>query len=121
MGGVMGSKDLKAVAFRGTKPIKVAQPEKFMAKAKELIRLANGKETIKYRDLGTPVNTLAFNEIGVLPTKNFQTGYWDKAESIAGETMREKWVTKKAACSQCPIACASFMFLQQKTIQIGPM
>ncbi len=105
MGGVMGSKNLKAVAFRGTKPIKVAQPEKFMAKAKELIRLANGKETIKYRDLGTPVNTLAFNEIGVLPTKNFQTGYWDKAESIAGETMREKWLTKKAACSQCPIAC----------------
>jgi aldehyde:ferredoxin oxidoreductase len=105
MGAVMGSKNLKALAFRGTKPIKVAKPKEFMEKAKELIKLANGKETIKYRDLGTPVNTLAFNEIGVLPTKNFQTGYWDKADSISGETMREKWVVKKAACGQCPIAC----------------
>jgi aldehyde:ferredoxin oxidoreductase len=105
MGAVMGSKNLKAMAFRGTKPIKIAKPKEFMAKAKELIKLANGKETIKYRDLGTPVNTLAFNEIGVLPVKNFQTGWWEKAEAISGETMREKWVTKKAACSQCPIAC----------------
>ena len=105
MGAVMGSKNLKALAFRGTKPIKVAKPTEFMAKAKELIKLANGKETVKYRDLGTPVNTLAFNEVGVLPVKNFQTGYWDKADSISGETMREKWVVKKAACGQCPIAC----------------
>jgi aldehyde:ferredoxin oxidoreductase len=105
MGAVMGSKNLKALAFRGTKPIKVAKPKEFMAKAKELIKLANGKETLKYRDLGTPVNTLAFNEIGCLPTKNFQTGYWDKADAISGETMREKWVVKKAACGQCPIAC----------------
>jgi aldehyde:ferredoxin oxidoreductase len=105
MGAVMGSKHLKALAFRGTNPIRVAKPKEFMVKAKELVKLANGKDTLKYRDLGTPVNVLAFNELGILPTKNFQTGYWDKADSISGETMREKWVVKKAACSQCPIAC----------------
>ena len=105
MGAVMGSKNLKAVAFRGTKPIKVAKPKEFMTKAKELIKNANGKDTVKYRDLGTPVNVMAFNELGCLPVKNFQTGYWDKAENISGETMRDKWVVKKTGCSQCPIAC----------------
>jgi len=105
LGAVMGSKNLKALAFRGTKSIQIAQPKEFMAKAKELIQLANGKDTIKYRDIGTPINMMVFNEIGVLPTKNFQTGYWDKADDISGETMREKWVVKKTGCSQCPIAC----------------
>jgi aldehyde:ferredoxin oxidoreductase len=105
MGAVMGSKNLKALAFRGTKSIAIAKPKEFMEKAKELIKIANSDKTYKYRDLGTPVNTLAFNKIGCLPTKNFQTGYWDKAEALSGETMAKKWVTKKAACSQCPIAC----------------
>ncbi len=105
LGAVMGSKNLKALAFRGTKSIQIAQPKEFMVKAKELIQLANGKDTLKYRDIGTPINMMVFNEIGVLPTKNFQTGYWDKADDISGETMREKWVVKKTGCSQCPIAC----------------
>ena len=105
LGSVMGSKNLKALAFRGTKSIQIAKPKEFMVKAKELIQLANGKDTIKYRDIGTPINMMVFNEIGVLPTKNFQTGFWDKADDISGETMREKWVVKKTGCSQCPIAC----------------
>ena len=105
LGAVMGSKHLKALAFKGTKPIHVAQPKEFMIRCKELIKMANGKDTVKYRDLGTPINVLAFNELGVLPTKNFQTGYWKDADSISGETMREKWVVKKTGCSQCPIAC----------------
>lgn len=105
MGGVMGSKNLKALAFRGSKPIKVAKPKEFMIKAKELIQLANGKDTIKYRDLGTPINVMKFNDLGVLPTKNFQTGYFETADKVSGETMDEKWVVKKTGCSQCPIAC----------------
>ncbi|MHA1767724.1 MAG: aldehyde ferredoxin oxidoreductase family protein [Promethearchaeota archaeon] len=105
LGAVMGSKNLKAIAFRGTKSIQIAKPKEFMEKAKELIQLANGKDTIKYRDLGTPINVMNFNEIGVLPVKNFQTGYWEKADEISGETMRDKWVVKKTGCSQCPIAC----------------
>ncbi|MCF2140337.1 MAG: aldehyde ferredoxin oxidoreductase family protein [Candidatus Lokiarchaeota archaeon] len=105
LGAVMGSKNVKAMAFRGTKSIKVAKPKEFMEKAKELIQLANGKDTLKYRDLGTPINVMKFNDLGVLPVKNFQTGYWDKADAISGETMDEKWVVKKTGCSQCPIAC----------------
>lgn len=40
-----------------------------MEKAKELIQLANGKDTLKYRDLGTPINVMKFNDLGVLPVK----------------------------------------------------
>ncbi|TFG22643.1 MAG: aldehyde ferredoxin oxidoreductase, partial [Promethearchaeota archaeon] len=54
MGAVMGSKNLKAIAFRGTKGTKVAHPVEFYKIAKKLIKVANGPATAKYRDQGTP-------------------------------------------------------------------
>ncbi|HUX99586.1 MAG TPA: aldehyde ferredoxin oxidoreductase family protein [Candidatus Deferrimicrobium sp.] len=105
MGAVMGSKNLKAVAFKGTKDVTVAKKDEFMKKALKLIKVANGPATSKYRDLGTPANVMVFQKLGVLPTRNFQQGTFEAAEAISGETMREKWVAKKAACSCCPIAC----------------
>ncbi|MHC1591383.1 MAG: aldehyde ferredoxin oxidoreductase family protein [Candidatus Helarchaeales archaeon] len=107
MGAVMGSKNIKALAFRGSNDIPIGPNKKeIMAKYLDLIKRANGPKTEKYRDLGTPVNTLKFNKLGVLPTRNFQTGYFEGAEEISGERMAEKpWVVKKVACAKCPIAC----------------
>ncbi|MHA1767990.1 MAG: aldehyde ferredoxin oxidoreductase family protein [Promethearchaeota archaeon] len=106
MGCVMGSKNLKALAFRGSHDIPVAGDfPKVMAKYLDLIKRANGKATLKYRDLGTPINTLVFNKLGCLPTRNFQSGYFKNAEAISGEAMRDKWVVKKVGCAKCPIAC----------------
>ncbi|MHA1266354.1 MAG: aldehyde ferredoxin oxidoreductase family protein [Candidatus Helarchaeota archaeon] len=105
MGAVMGSKNLKAVCFRGTKEVEVADKEGFMKKALKLIKVANGPATTKYRDLGTPANVKVFQKLGVLPTRNFRAGQFEGAEAISGETMRDKWVAKKVACSCCPIAC----------------
>ncbi|MHA1129201.1 MAG: aldehyde ferredoxin oxidoreductase family protein [Candidatus Helarchaeota archaeon] len=105
MGGVMGSKNLKAIAFRGSKNVEVANSDEFMTKALKLIKIANGPATKKYRDMGTPANLSVFQKLGVLPTNNFQSGRFDGIDAISGETMREKWVVKKVACSCCPIAC----------------
>ena len=105
MGAVMGSKNLKALAFRGSQDVEVADPEGFMKKAYDLIQVATGPATLKYRDLGTPVNTLVLNKLAALPTRNFQQGTFEEAEAISGEVMAEKWVVKKVACSNCPIAC----------------
>ncbi|MHA1684030.1 MAG: aldehyde ferredoxin oxidoreductase family protein [Promethearchaeota archaeon] len=105
MGAVMGSKNLKAVAFRGTHAVEVSKPAEFHELCLDLIKRANGPATLKYRDLGTPINTLNFQKLGCLPTNNFREGTFDRAEDISGEMMAEKWVVKKAACSNCPIAC----------------
>jgi len=105
MGAVMGSKNLKALAFRGSMDIEVANKEKMIVKYADLLKRATGSATIKYRDIGTPINIMVFQKLGVLPTRNFQDGQFEKAEEISGETMNDKWVVKKAACSKCPIAC----------------
>ena len=107
MGAVMGSKNLKAIAFRGTKGIKVAYPTEFYKIAKKLIKVANGPATAKYRDLGTPAGLTSYNKLGMMPTMNYREGTWDEISNgaFSGDTLNEDWVVKKVACSQCSIAC----------------
>jgi aldehyde:ferredoxin oxidoreductase len=105
MGAVMGSKNLKALAFRGTQEVEVANPKAWKALALDLIKRCQGPATLKYRDLGTPINTLNFQKLGCLPVDNFREGTSDRAMEISGEVMADKWVIKKAACSCCPIGC----------------
>jgi len=45
------------------------------------------------------------NEIGALPTFNFQRGYYEDADAISGETIRERLLEKRVACDACTIAC----------------
>jgi len=107
MGAVMGSKNLKAICFRGTKGTKVAYPVEFYKKAKKLIKVANGPATAKYRDLGTPAGITSYNKLGMMPTFNHREGTWDKITKgeFTGDTLNEDWVVKKVACSQCSIGC----------------
>jgi len=107
MGAVMGSKNLKAIAFRGTKGIKVAEPVEFYKLAKKLIKVANGPATAKYRDLGTPAGITSYNKLGMFPIRNYREGTWEKIDdgTFTGDTLNQDWVVKKVACSQCSIAC----------------
>jgi aldehyde:ferredoxin oxidoreductase len=107
MGAVMGSKNLKAICFRGTRATKVAKPAEFYKMAKKLIKVANGPATAKYRDLGTPAGITSYNKLGMFPVRNHQEGTWEEIDNGAftGDTLNIDWVVKKVACSQCSIAC----------------
>ncbi len=107
LGAVFGSKNLKAVCFRGTKGTKVAKPAEFYKLAKKLIKVANGPATAKYRDLGTPAGLTSYNKLGMMPIRNHREGTWDKIDdnTFTGDTLNEDWVVKKVGCSQCSIAC----------------
>jgi aldehyde:ferredoxin oxidoreductase len=105
MGGVMGSKNLKALCFRGTKSIKIAKPKEFYVFAKEMIKRSIGTSTSKYREYGTPSGLVSYNDMGMLGNYNFREGYFDKMETFSGQWLDENLVVKKVACSQCTVAC----------------
>ncbi len=107
MGSVMGSKNLKAIAFRGTKGTKVAKPVEFYKKAKKLLKVATGSATSKYRDQGTPAGLTLYNDLGMMPTFNYREGTWDRIDDneITGENLNDSWVVKKVGCTDCPVAC----------------
>ena len=69
-GAVWGSKKLKAVSVRGTRGVKVADPETLMKLSFDIVQAAQGEHTTKYRILGTAANVLKLNKMGLLPTSS---------------------------------------------------
>jgi aldehyde:ferredoxin oxidoreductase len=105
LGAVMGSKNLKAIAVRGTHDIIVAKPEEFMDMVKEFHERMKGPATQKYRTLGTVENVLINNTLHCMPTRNYSSAHFENAEKVSGETLNERYVTKIIACSSCPMRC----------------
>lgn len=105
MGAVMGSKNLKAIAVRGTKDVNVAKPEEFLEFVKMLHERMKGPATTKYRTLGTPLNVLVHNSLGALPTRNFTNATFEGAEKVSGEYLNERFVARIIGCSSCAMRC----------------
>jgi len=114
VGTVMGSKNLKAVAVRGTKGVSVKDPMRFMQTVAEKKKIlaenpVTGQGLPTY---GTQVLMNVINEVGALPTKNASVVQFDGASKISGEAMHEprasdgktNLVTNQA-CFGCTIAC----------------
>ncbi|NLO25945.1 MAG: aldehyde ferredoxin oxidoreductase family protein [Clostridiales bacterium] len=108
LGAVMGSKNLKAVAVKGSKSIKVADPEGFMeactdarTKLKEHPVTGGGLPTY-----GTQILINILNQSGALPTRNWRDGgIFEEAEGISGETLTEKYLVRNKGCFGCNIGC----------------
>jgi aldehyde:ferredoxin oxidoreductase len=115
VGTVMGSKNLKAVAIRGTRGVSgIKDFPAFMAAtnaAKKVLadNAVTGQGLPKY---GTQVLMNVINEIGALPTRNHRDVQFEEAGRISGEAMHEKrpsdgktHLVANAACFGCTIAC----------------
>jgi len=105
MGAVMGSKNLKAIAVRGTRDITVAKPDEFMEFVKEFHERMKGPATKKYRTLGTPENVLVHNALHCMPTRNYNNAHFEGAEKVSGESLNERFVAKIIGCSSCAMRC----------------
>ena len=108
-GAVMGSKNLKAIAVRGTHTVPVQDPKALNIIGDDLTERSLGPATEKYRTLGTMANVSIFNRLGTLPTRNFQQSTFDEAESVSGEAMHQAHFVKNAHCANCTIGCEKIM------------
>jgi aldehyde:ferredoxin oxidoreductase len=105
LGAVMGSKNLKAIAVRGTRDILVAKPDEFMDMVKEFHERMKGPATQKYRTLGTAENVLVHNALYCMPTRNYNNAHFEEADKVSGEMLNEKYVAKIIGCSSCAMRC----------------
>ncbi len=105
MGAVMGSKNLKAVAVRGTNDVNVANAEEFTEFIRMIHERMKGPATRKYRTLGTPENVLVLNALGALPTRNFSQVTFEGAEKVSGEYLNERYIKKIIGCATCGMRC----------------
>ncbi|HKI98034.1 MAG TPA: aldehyde ferredoxin oxidoreductase family protein [bacterium] len=113
VGAVMGSKNLKAMAVRGTKGVKVRDPMSFMkaTTAGKKILAENAVTGQGLPTYGTNVLMNVINETGALPTHNHRDVQFDGAKHISGEAMHEvgpdghKNLVRNGACFACTIQC----------------
>jgi aldehyde:ferredoxin oxidoreductase len=109
MGAVMGSKNLKAIAVRGTGGVTVPNMLKVYNTAIRLNQLFATSPAVQgLSGYGTPRNVAAMNEGGILPTRNWQTEVFKGMKDITGEVMREKVVKGDRACFACSINCTKY-------------
>ena len=105
MGAVMGSKNLKAVAVRGTNDVNVANLDGFKEYVKMIHERMKGPATKKYKTLGTPENVLVLNSLSALATRNFTNSQFEGAQKVSGEYLNEHYVKKIVGCATCGMRC----------------
>jgi aldehyde:ferredoxin oxidoreductase len=104
-GAILGSKNLKAIAVRGTQHCEWAHPEALVALSRDLAKRSLGSATSKYRELGTATNLLTFNRFGTLPTRNFQRGRFDEVANLSPAQLKVEHTHTRASCVACTIGC----------------
>jgi len=121
MGAVMGSKNLKAVAVRGTMDIKIAYPKDALDYNKRFIdQIVSSKVSQTQGALGTPFIWGATNSWGGIRNRNFQYNQLEYADDIeperideiAAETMGPYHMV---SCFGCQVHCRA-----QYKIPTGP-
>ncbi|MHB1037378.1 MAG: aldehyde ferredoxin oxidoreductase family protein [Pirellulales bacterium] len=107
-GAVLGAKNLKAVAVRGSRQCHWAHPGELAELARDLAERSVGPATAKYRELGTTENLLLFNRLGTLPTRNFQHGSFAGAANLAPDARARAQASRPSGCAACMIGCEHF-------------
>lgn len=113
-GAVVGSKNLKAIAVRGTRGVKIADPEAFMAvcaEAQQQIR--NHPIFESWSMYGTPVLLGVYNAGKALPVRNWQDNTYAGAEALDGPTFVKRFSKKAKACFGCPIHCSHYYVVEE--------
>jgi aldehyde:ferredoxin oxidoreductase len=128
VGAVMGSKNLKAIAVRGTKGVgNIADPKEFMKVTfeKKKILADNAVTGQGLPTYGTQVLMNVINEIGALPTRNHRDVQFEGAKDISAEAMatprksdgKAQLVTNQA-CFGCTIACGRISKIDQSHFSV---
>jgi aldehyde:ferredoxin oxidoreductase len=105
LGAVMGSKNLKAIAVRGTQTFTIADEQGLNGYLKEL-----RKEIVStskgFGALGTAGGIPTHDKMGNWPIKNWQQDHWPEApDKISGAAMRDSILTGRYYCGNCIIGC----------------
>ena len=106
-GAVMGSKRLKAVAVRGRKPVKLAEPAAFSGAAKKQFELIDQSMVkVALESFGTNAVIDMVSAKGGFPTRNWQSGVFPQLDEINAQALSEKVLVEPKGCFACPLRCA---------------
>ena len=121
LGAVMGWKNLKGISVTGNHEITVANPRKNTEWNKKFFQTLRthpltGKQMPR---MGTAGLVSPMQMRGMLATRNFSAGQFDRFDKICGETLAETHNIRNRGCVSCPIKCSRTVSLDGKPVK-GP-
>lgn len=108
LGAVMGSKNLKAIAVRGSGEVAIADKEKLKAARGKFTEAMKESHVLypRFSKLGTPMVVDHTCALGIFPTKNFSTtGEYEPVDKLGVEVQETRNVGSEA-CYNCPVGCS---------------
>ncbi|RJQ44600.1 MAG: aldehyde:ferredoxin oxidoreductase [Anaerolineaceae bacterium] len=105
MGAVMASKNLKAIAVRGTAKPALANPEKLRQLARSGVQNLKQSGSFGLSLSGTAGAVAWQSRVGGLPTKNYSSGVFDDCQNLDGETINQEILVKRDTCYGCVVRC----------------
>lgn len=106
LGAVMGSKNLKAVAVRGTNRVPIADETAFREIVREFARtFKENKQGWTLYEYGTAATVDSLVGFGALPTNNWETGVIDESPRLFCDRYNEEILTARKGCFACAIRC----------------
>jgi aldehyde:ferredoxin oxidoreductase len=120
MGAIMGSKNLKAVVVRGTQKPEIHNPEGLKGLARSGAKHFPESDVYAMGVHGTAEVIAYQNEVGGLPTHNWDRGAFEGWEALDGRTMTEKILVRRDTCFACPIRCKRVVEHEASPYQFDP-
>lgn len=109
VGAVLGSKNIKAIAVRGTGSLPAYDLERAYAAGKDAYQKVFAKTGFKeWTPEGTAGITDWTNAVGVFPTRNFQTSYAEHHKAINGKAILDQLKITDKGCFCCPTPCGKY-------------
>jgi len=111
LGAVMGSKKLKAIVIddSGASRVALHDSEAFQKTVQGLVEVlkADKGSPRAYATFGTPFTVQFVNTLGSMPTKDYQAGSFENAESISGQTIKEINTRRGGKMHPCMPGCVT--------------
>ncbi|MCL1976551.1 MAG: aldehyde ferredoxin oxidoreductase family protein [Candidatus Bathyarchaeota archaeon] len=104
LGAVMGSKNLKAIAVRGTHDVNVANFESFVQFVKTLYERVKNLEPNKRSPIASK-NLLELNSLSALATRNWNNSTFEGVEKINAAYLNDRYVKRAIGCATCEMNC----------------
>ena len=105
-GAVMGSKNLVAIAVKGSGKIEPENPDDYNIALKEIRNVVKNSEIAKgFREFGTMGDMGGNDAAGDWPTKNWQANNWGKGQELFDYYSKHNFIKNEMCYKGCPIAC----------------